>query len=201
MTGGARAVPLLAVDRPPVSRALRAGLSGSGRRPNEAVRFGPVPGRHRAESHRSVPCWHRPAAHRSEYHEAGHALCARLLGIEVTAVTRTETRHRPTSDQPDDLRAELVVALGGLAADALAGQAVAFRGGDLRVAADLARRITPDPHGQLEEIGAALALGIRLLRDNRPALRELARTIEARGEIRGADVALVLNTALAQRRP
>ncbi len=141
------------------------------------------------------------AAHRPAIHEAGHALVARLVGLPVVLMTRERTSYTPVGDGPADLRAELVVAMAGFAADALTGQARPVRGGDdLGVAADLAARLTADPHAQLEEIGSALERAMVILRAHQPALRELARTIDRRGEIRGfGATALALNVALAQR--
>ena len=103
---------------------------------------------------------------RTAYHEAGHALCAWLTPgcdplFKVTIVPRGRTggvtRFSPDEDRVDDsesrLRARLVMAMGGRAADRLIfGEAMSGAVGDLKQATRIARMMVAQ-FGMSEKVG------------------------------------------------
>ncbi|MFQ3592181.1 MAG: ATP-dependent zinc metalloprotease FtsH, partial [Gemmataceae bacterium] len=103
---------------------------------------------------------------RTAYHEAGHAICAWLTPkadpvFKVTIVPRGRaagvTRFRPEEDRVDytftQLRAQLIVALGGRAADRLIyNETTTGASGDLKQASRIARMMVTQ-FGMSEKIG------------------------------------------------
>jgi ATP-dependent Zn protease len=131
---------------------------------------------------------------RTAYHEAGHAVVAYGLGLEVgrTSVVEDEESmgraHVPVLDDfaviweaggpewDSYLKAQLAVFLAGAVAEEIyAGEEVELEGNDLRFAVDLVLHLAgPEETDQIELSERAAETARRILRDNWPVVETLA---------------------------
>lgn len=141
----------------------------------------------------------KPVDRRASIHEAGHALIARLLGLRVLAIrirprpeTQVERRRRLPQGKPRSpaeralLEGELMVALGGLAAERTLsvsdGQSLQAAHEDLAKASELALRLSGRSRAE-PTIAHFLSVTERMLRARVEILERTAEELAEEGSL------------------
>ena len=150
------------------------------------------------------------------FHEAGHAIAAHQLGVEIIEVTiekhgelaaRTSTnnaRYKARNSDHEMLRkaitADILVTLAGPAAKYRHTPVTPIDDGwhkDVLDAEDLIARIAPLCHGELEAMVAKLCRAAEgIVETNWPAIVKVAGTLLARRTITGGELRELLDNGL-----